>query len=226
MVEIFIVDPHHITRRGLVTVLSAETDLLVKGETHSLEEAMRAAAHGHIDVIVVDLPLLGAPGRSLVKQMRTRLPECKIVVFSAHDEDEHLIAALNAGVHAFICKGSSAELLKDALRSVAAGACWMDPIIARRLIEITAEYAAESMNDPGALEVPVGTLSEREVEVLWLLTKGMGNRQIAAKLSVSTDTVKSHVRHILDKLNATSRTDAAVKAVRAGLVGPAVKIAG
>ncbi|MBX3151863.1 response regulator transcription factor [Candidatus Obscuribacterales bacterium] len=136
MVEIFIVDPHQLTRVGLVTVLSQEEELNICGFADSPESALGEIFDLKPNLILVDLPLLGDSGVELAELIKIRLPESKLVVFSASSDDSSLLRVMGAGAHAYIFKGCSAEMLTCALRAVNAGASWMDPLIARRLIEL------------------------------------------------------------------------------------------
>jgi DNA-binding NarL/FixJ family response regulator len=233
MVEIFLVDPHHITRSGLVSVLAAESDINVCGHVGSLENCADLVIGSNAELIVVDLPLLGAMGVELIQRIQSVKPSSKTVVLSADAKDENLLEALRLGVHAYILKGTSIELLMCALRAVECGATWMDPVIARRWLDFISQKCInddsswsekfKNGHTAGPMQEQterVDSLSQREIQVVSLLTMGLGNRQIAVQLCVSTDTVKTHIRHIFEKLNATSRTDAAIKAIRAGYCEP------
>ncbi len=226
MVEIFIVDPHQLTRVGLVTVLSHEEDLNICGFADSPESALGEIFDLKPSLILVDLPLLGDSGVEFAELIKVRLPESKLVVFSANSDDSSLLRVMGAGAHAYIFKGCSAEMLTCAIRAVHAGASWMDPLIARRLIELNLGFHCGTKS--GAVSQPKkdvelknadrsDLLSPREQQVLTFLVLGWRNKQIAAELGVSGDTIKTHVRHILEKLNVATRTEAAVQATRLGL---------
>lgn len=231
MVEIFIVDPHQLTRVGLVTVLSQEEDLNICGFADSPESAWGNIIELNPNLILVDLPLLGDSGVEFAEQIKVRLPNSKLVVFSASSDDSALLRVMGAGAHAYIFKGCSADMLICAIHAVHAGASWMDPLIARRLIELNTSM--HSGTKAGAAPLPNTTketqfetqselLSPREQQVLTFLVLGLRNKQIAAELGISGDTIKTHVRHILEKLNVTTRTEAAVQATRLGLCASAV----
>jgi len=226
MVEIFIVDPHQLTRVGLVTVLSQEDDLNICGIADSPESALGDIFDLKPDLILVDLPLLGDSAVELAERIKVSLPESKLVVFSANSDDSSLLRVIGVGAHAYIFKGCSAEMLTCAMRAVHAGASWMDPLIARRLIELSlnlhsgtklgATPVAMKISETENADKPE-LLSPRELQVLTFVVLGWRNKQIAAELGISGDTIKTHVRHILEKLNVTTRTEAAVQATRLGL---------
>jgi DNA-binding NarL/FixJ family response regulator len=224
MVRIFVLDPHELTRVGLMAVLSQEEDLDICGFSESPPLALEAILELEPDMILIDLPLLGEPGVLFLEQVKTFLPDSKLVLFSANSDDQALLRAMGIGAHAFIFKGCSVSMFTCALRAVHSGASWMDPLIARRLIELNAnahngaqQSAIASKKVAEAQAAKKDLLSPRERQVLKFLVMGWKNKQIASELGVSGDTIKTHVRHILEKLSVTTRTEAAVQATRLNL---------
>lgn len=225
MVRIFVLDPHQLTRVGLVAVLSEVEDLQICGFAESPSLAFTEVLELKPDLILVDLPLLGAEAHSFVAQIKRQMPESKLIVFTASTDDDSLSEVLAAGAHAYVFKGTSVDMLTCALRAVHAGACWMDPLIARRLIDLNCSMhrgikdGAASVKEilPEPIVEELISLSQRECQVLDLIVKGWGNKEIATELGLSRDTVKTHVRHILEKFCVKTRTEAAVRAMRTGL---------
>lgn len=207
-----------------MTVLSQEDDLNICGVAESPVLAQEAILDLKPDLILIDLPLLGEPGVLFLEQIKACLPDSKLVVFSASSDDQSLLRAMGIGAHAFIFKGCSVSMFTCALRAVHSGASWMDPLIAHRLIELNANVHNATKLSAIAPKKVAETqtarrdlLSPREKQVLKFLVLGWKNKQIATELGVSGDTIKTHVRHILEKLSVTTRTEAAVQATRLNL---------
>lgn len=208
--RLLLVEDHAFTRDGLRATLNLEPDLRVTDEARSGEEALeRLHAAGQdppVDVAVIDIGLPGMDGIQTAAEIRRRWPPVRIVMLTAHDLQAEVFAALASGADAYCLKSAQPELLLLAIRAAAAGSAYLDPQVARHVL--------------GAVRAP-GThspLTPRETEVLRLMADGNGNREIAAALTLSVSTVKLHVQEILRKLQASDRTQAAVKALRAGLL--------
>jgi len=210
--RVVVVEDHPIFRDGVVQCLDAEPDFMVVGVWTNGDvdpEALRPLAP---DLVLMDVELPGVSGIEATRRIRAALPEACVVMLTAHAEPDLLMAALQVGAAGYLLKHTPAAELVDTLRRIADGEYLLEPDVAARMLrEFRGRPAA-----PAAHALP--PLSAREEEVLKLLATGETNRQIARRLFVSEETVKSHVASILRKLAVPDRTSAAVLAVRAGLV--------
>lgn len=211
-VRVLIVEDQELVRVGLKTVLAKTEGLEVAGTASDGREAVEQARSISPDVIVMDIGLPFLNGIEASRQIKEARPETKIVMLTSHDDDEHVFAALGAGVEGYCLKESSGGLLTKAILSVAEGAAWLDPGIARMVLESTRE-GRQRVNSELA-----GLLTKRELDVLKQVVDGRTNQEIADGLFISIETVKTHMRHIMEKLRVTDRTQAAVKAMKEGLI--------
>ena len=215
MLRIFLVESQEISKRGLLQVLSAEEDFTIVSSESAASAALPQILALTPDLIIIDLPEQKDIGMDAVREIISLNPEIRVVAFTALGDDDALQKTLSVGVHAYVLKGTSIELLLSAIRAVGAGASWLDPAIARRALKACCTVRSTKTSHKGILK----PLSARETEVLSLMSDGLGNQQIATQLIVSPETVKTHVRHIMEKLQVSSRTEAAVKALKIGIVG-------
>ena len=204
MIRVVIADDHAVVRQGLRTFLDLQEDIEVVGEAADGAEALEAVERLSPDVVLIDLVMPGVDGTEAIRGLRERAPSVRAIVLSSFIDDEKLFPAVRAGAAAYLLKDVQPQELVEAIRTVHAGGALLHPRVASRLLE-------ELATDP---------LTPREREVLALLGRGMANKVIARELSLSEKTVKAHVSSILAKLGVTDRTQAALYAVRAGLVGP------
>jgi DNA-binding NarL/FixJ family response regulator len=209
-----VVDDHAVVRRGLLAFLDSEPDLEVVGEAEggaqALELLARLASEGREpDVVLMDLKMEPLDGIESTRQIRSRHSEVDVVALTSFGEDERVHAALEAGASGYLLKDSDADEVSAAIRAAHRGELPLDPAIARGL---TSSLRSESRAGPDA------ELTARELEVLRLLGAGKANKEIAAELQISERTARTHVSSILSKLDLTSRTQAALWAVREGLV--------
>ncbi|GGI87925.1 MULTISPECIES: response regulator [Deinococcus] len=204
-VRILLVEDHAFTRDGLRATLGLEDDLKVVAEARSGEEALEVLALHPVDVAVVDIGLPGIDGIATAREIKGRWPTVRIVMLTAHDLREEVFASLASGADAYCLKSASPELLLLAIRAAAAGSAYLDPQVAHHVL--------------GGVRLPEAQspLTPRELDILKLIADGLPNKDIAERLNVSVSTVKLHVQDILVKLQAADRTQAAVKALRAGL---------
>ena len=205
MIRVVIADDHAVVRQGLRTFLDLQDDIEVVAEAGDGAEALAAAEEHAPDVVLIDLVMPNVDGIEAIRGLRERVPAARAIVLSSFIEDEKLLPAVRAGAAGYLLKDVEPQQLVDAIRTVHAGGALLHPKVASRLLE-------EMASDP---------LTPREREVLVLIGRGMANKIIARELSLSEKTVKAHVSSILAKLGVTDRTQAALYAVRAGLVGPA-----
>ena len=205
-IKVLLVDDHSVVRQGLRMFLSLDPDLEVVGEASNGKEAIHAAHQHKPDVILMDLLMPVMDGIAAIEILRSELPEIEVIALTSILEDEKVVGAIRAGAIGYLLKDTQAEELNRAIKAAAAGQVQLSPQAAARLIrEVRAPESPE-------------TLTERETDVLRLLAKGYANKEIAQELIIGEKTVKTHVSNILAKLNVPSRTQAALYAVRIGLV--------
>jgi DNA-binding NarL/FixJ family response regulator len=205
MIRVVIADDHAVVRQGLRTFLDLQDDIEVVAEAGDGAEALAAAEEHAPDVVLIDLVMPNVDGIEAIRGLRERVPAARAIVLSSFIDDEKLLPAVRAGAAGYLLKDVEPQQLVEAIRTVHAGGALLHPKVASRLLE-------EMASDP---------LTPREREVLALIGRGMANKVIARELSLSEKTVKAHVSSILAKLGVSDRTQAALYAVRAGLVGPA-----
>lgn len=211
-ITIMVVEDHQITRTGLKLTLQQYEGFQVVADVAEGKTAVSKALELHPDIVLMDIGLPELNGIDAAREIKSKLPEIRVIMLTSHDEDEDVFSALAAGADGYCLKDIAAENLAIAVQSVHSGAVWLDPSIARRVIQASLESQSPRNRD---VTIP---LSERELEVLALVVEGLTNQEIAGRLIVSADTVKSHMRHIMEKLAVSDRTQAAVKALRQGLI--------
>ncbi len=204
-IRVLVVDDHPVVREGLVALLRRQGDMEVVAEGADGEAAVELYRRFEPDVAILDLRLPKATGVEATAEIRRQFPEARIVVLTTFDGDEDIYRALKAGARAYLLKDTSREELLSTVRAVAAGLRRIPPAVAERL----------------AQRVEAAELTAREREVLALIVAGKGNKQIGAALGITEGTVKTHVNALLAKLGAADRTEAAVMAIRRGIVRPA-----
>jgi DNA-binding NarL/FixJ family response regulator len=206
-IRILIADDHPIVREGLIAVLETQADFVVVGEAVDGAQAVEQAAALHPDVILLDLALPQLDGVAALRAIRAADSGARAIIFTAFDTDERILSAVQAGAQGYLLKGAPREELFQAIRVVHSGGSLLQPVVAARLLRQVS----------GAPALPE-TLTERELEVLQLLTRGRQNKEIASELVISERTVKFHVSAILAKLGVGNRTEAVSKAAQLGLV--------
>jgi NarL family two-component system response regulator LiaR len=210
-IRVLIVDDHSVVREGLRAFLQLQDGLEVVGEAADGEEAIEAASRLQPDVILMDLVMPRLGGVAAMRRLREEVPEARVIVLTSFLDDDKLLPALRAGAAGYLLKNTEPQEVARAVRAAHAGEALLDPVVAARLVET---LAAEDGQEP------LDRLTPREREVLVLIGLGFSNKRIANELDLSEKTVKTHVGHVLAKLGVTDRTQAAVVAVRAGIVGP------
>jgi DNA-binding NarL/FixJ family response regulator len=205
-IRILLVDDHSVVRQGLRMFLALEPDLEIVGEAADGAEALRLAREVRPDVVLMDLLMPVMDGITATGLLRRELPDTEVVALTSVLEDEKVVGAVRAGAIGYLLKDTQADELRRAIRAAAAGQVQLSPQAAARLMrEVKAPESPEA-------------LTERETEVLRLLAHGASNKEIAQALTIGEKTVKTHVSNILAKLGVPSRTQAALYAVRIGLV--------
>jgi two-component system, NarL family, response regulator LiaR len=210
-IRVLLVDDHAVVREGLRTFLQLQEDVEVVGEAGDGEAALAEAERLTPDVILMDLVMPRLDGVGAMRELRRRLPASRVIVLTSFADDDRLLPAIQAGAAGYLLKNVQPQELARAVRAAHAGEALLDPSVAARLVEAIAQ-------PPG--EAPRERLTAREREVLDLIARGLSNKRIARELELSEKTVKTHVGHVLSKLGVTDRTQAALYAVRTGLVQP------
>jgi DNA-binding NarL/FixJ family response regulator len=214
-IRVLIVDDHALFRRGLQMVLEGEADIDVVGEASDGHEAIERAEATTPDVVLMDVRMPKRSGIEATRTIKDTLPSTKILMLTISDEEADLYEAIKAGASGYLLKEISIEEVASAVRQVQAGQSLISPSMASKLLN---EFAAMVKRRDERTQVPGPRLTERELEVLKLVAKGMNNRDIGAELFISENTVKNHVRNILEKLHLHSRMEAVVYAVREKLL--------
>jgi two-component system, NarL family, response regulator LiaR len=208
-IRVLIADDHAVVRQGLRTFLELQEDIEVVGDAADGEAALAGVERFEPDVVLMDLVMPGLGGVEAIRRLRSLRPETRVLVLTSFLDDEKLFPAVRAGAAGYLLKDVEPSELVRAIRTVADGEALLHPAVAARLME---EFS--DTERPVADEA----LTAREREVLVLIARGLPNKQIALELGIAEKTVKTHVSSILSKLGLTDRTQAALYAVRAGLI--------
>lgn len=206
-IRVMLVDDHAMVRRGLATFLMVFDDLELAGEAADGTEAIELCAKLKPDVILMDMVMPDLDGVTVTRAIRQQFPTVQVIALTSFKEEELVQNALQAGAIGYLLKDVSAGDLAEAIRAAHAGRATLSPLAVQAIV-----HAANQPPPPGH------DLTDRERVVLLLLVEGLNNSEIAAKLGVSPSTIKSHVSHILAKLDVSSRTEAVAVALRHGLV--------
>jgi DNA-binding NarL/FixJ family response regulator len=209
-IRVLIVDDHEVVRQGLRAFLELQDGIAVAGEAADGEQALEAAARLAPDVILMDLVMPRLDGLAAMRALRER-SAARVIVLTSFLDDDKLLPALRSGAAGYLLKDARPQELARAVRAAHAGEVLLDPVVAARLVDT---LAADDGGDP------LDRLTSREREVLVLIGRGFPNKRIAVELGIAEKTVKTHVGRVLAKLGVADRTQAAVIAVRAGLVDP------
>ncbi len=213
-IKIVVADDHKLFRQGLIGLMRAHDDMVeVIGEAASGQEAVQLAQQLRPDVILMDIQMPNGDGLQATRQIRETLPDVAVVILTASESDEHLYEAIRLGAAGYLLKDLDAAELFELLAGVADNEVVMTRAMASRFLKIMAD------NNGRAPSVS-SDLTEREIEVLHLLAQGASNPQIAEELFITVNTVKSHISHILTKLQLENRTQAAAYAVQKGMTTP------
>jgi DNA-binding NarL/FixJ family response regulator len=222
-VRIVVADDHEVVRSGFAELLDTQPDFAVVGTAANGQQAVEVSRERSPDVVLMDIRMPGMDGIEATRQLASDGPRRpRVLVLTTFDLDEYVYDALRAGASGFLLKDVTAERLIEAVRIIAAGDALLAPGVTRRLIS---EFAQR----PAARPQPVlsfGNLTPRETEVLGLVAEGLSNPEIAARLVVTEETVKTHVSRILNKLGLRDRTQAVVAAYESGLVVPGSRASG
>jgi DNA-binding NarL/FixJ family response regulator len=215
-VKILLADDHNVTRLGIKFMLEECDELTVVGEAINGVQAVSMFTECRPDLVLMDVDMPELDGIQAAASIKKSFSEAKIIMMTSSKDDRHIFASLAAGANGYCTKEVSTSRLLGAIKSVMAGDMWLDSSIASSILKVLPDC-----NEPGsgsAAGKANAPLTDREIEVLKLLVEGLNNTQISKRLFITNDTVKTHIKHILDKLAVTDRTQAAVKAIKQGLI--------
>ena len=210
-ISVLIADDQALVREGLTLLLGQYPELEVVGAAADGESAVRMALELRPDVVLMDLVMPGMDGVDATRQVQGLLPRTQVVILSAYADDESVFAAVNAGAAGYLTKDSGAEQIRRAIETVHGGGALLDPLVQRRLLDRVRGAHSKPV------EGPPHELTQREVEVIRLISQGLSNGEIAERLVVSEATVKTHVNNILAKTELRDRAQAVAYAFRYGL---------
>lgn len=237
-IRVALIEDHDLIRMGLRTTLNQQIDVEVIGEAASGPEGLKLLLSAKPDVAIVDIGLPGIDGVELVRQFRESLTDerpdaaqTKVLMLTMQNNETDVLAAFAAGADSYCMKNMDANHLLQAIQSTHEGNNWIDPAIARVVLEHTSQVRAKNASaaaQPNTVEITVDNehsdilavapLTDRELEILQLIVEGCSNAEIGRRCYITVGTVKTHVRNILNKLSVDDRTQAAVRALRGGLV--------
>ena len=212
MVRVLICDDQDVVCEGLCAILKTASGLQVVGVAHDGAEALELVPQVQPDLVLMDLKMPGMNGIQATRHIRTQYPQVRVLVLTTYDADEWVFDAIRSGAAGYLLKDTPRDQLVEAIKGTASGKTHVDPNVAGKLF-------AQVAQAPAAVDTLVAdVLSEREREVLGLLARGLSNADIAARLCLSEGTVRNYVSSIFSKLDVSDRTQAAVLAIRYGLV--------
>jgi len=212
-IKVLLVDDHPVVREGLCTILATAPDIEVVAEAGDGLEAVEKAIEHQPHVVLMDIRMPGLDGLEATQRIKNRLPSTSVIVLTVYDDDSYVVSAIKAGAGGYLVKDASKDLLIHTIRAVTSGGILIKTSLLREAIQGLTSTPAQST---GLLN----KLTPREQQVLQLIVQGQINKEIGQTLHISEDTAKKHVQSILLKLDVSDRTQAAVKAVRAGLSTP------
>jgi two-component system NarL family response regulator len=201
-IRVLIADPHVIIREGIAAVLSRQSDMLCVGQAQNGQETLSLIAELKPDVVMMEIDFPDTDGKSLIADIHTRLPSISILVLTSHAGDKAIYQALRMGAKGYVCKDASAEAVTEAIRTIHSGQ----------------NALAQHIPTMLALRFHALDLTPREQEVLLHIAQGQSNKEIASTLFIGEGTVKSHVNHLMGKMQVRDRTQAAIMGIKRGLV--------
>jgi DNA-binding NarL/FixJ family response regulator len=214
-IRILLADDHAILRQGTVALLRREPGLVIVGEADTGLEAVKLAHQLKPDLVIMDVRMPELSGVEATRRIRTERPEVKVIVLTAHDDDQYIFSALGAGASGYLLKTLPVSELIKAIRHVYQGQASLDPVITAKVMRRMVKSASGKPQQETDESV-VDPLTARELEVLQSLADGLSNRAIADRLCISERTVQAHLTHIYSKLQVTSRTEAVLAGIRHG----------
>ncbi|MDX2084536.1 MAG: response regulator transcription factor [Candidatus Melainabacteria bacterium] len=215
VIRIVIVEDYKLVRLGLSAILNKQSDMQVVAEASTGEQGIQLIESHKPDIVLMDLGLPGMNGIEAIQHINQLPLQTHIIVLTSHESEEEVIAALSAGAHAYCLKDIPSDRLVEVIRTVSEGAAWLDPSIASVVLKTFSRATAQEKKRNVSL---ANALTERELRVLELLVEGNTNSEIADELCVSVHTAKVYVSNLLEKLSVNDRVQAAVKAIKEGIV--------
>ncbi len=206
LIRVVLADDHAVVRQGIRNFLEEDPAIRVVAEANDGEEAVAYVAREHPDLVLLDVQMPRLNGLDAARRIRQTLPKVRVLMLTAYEDEPYILAALQAGVSGYLLKTASSDELVRAVHAVADGETALSPAVAKKMVQRTLGM--------GSREQATEPLTERELGILQLAAKGMGNRQIAAALGISDRTVQGHLANIYDKLQVSTRTEAVLAAVR------------
>ena len=224
-IRLMLVDDHEVIRVGLKTFLQTQADFDVVAEAGNGEEAVDRAMDSHPDVILMDITMPGIDGMEATRRLRVLCPECLVLALTVHDDKQYLMQMLAAGASGYITKQAAADELVEAIHTIASGNVYLQPALARWLLEDYQRLTRQASSIPAAFSealdgkvIGLEVLSLRERQVLEMIAQGISNQEIGEHLKLSHKTIARHRERIMKKLNMHSRTELVKFAIRTGLV--------
>jgi len=211
-INVLVVDDHRVVRAGLVALLRQNQSLNVVGEAGNGEEAVRLAGQLQPDVVLMDMQMPVMTGVEATQRIKAQWPAIQVLVLTTYDDDELIWGGLQAGAKGYLLKDAPPEELLQGIRAVAAGQSLLPPQIAAKVMQVI------SQGGPGGKSESADQLTERELEILGLMAQGAANKEIAASLYISENTVKTHISNLFQKLDVRDRTEAVTRALSRGLI--------
>jgi DNA-binding NarL/FixJ family response regulator len=221
-IKILIVDDSKLTRVSLKTTLAmAKNQILLMGEAEEGREAITLAEKLRPDLVLMDVGMPILDGIRATQEIRRKFPEMKVIMLTSHESEEDILESFRSGATSYCLKDTPPDMLLQVILSTHQGACWIDPKIAKVVLKSlnpTATMASKSESIEASEPSTFGLLTERERDVLKLITQGLNNTEISEKLCLSPNTVKTHIKNIFQKLEVEDRTAAALKAIKERIV--------
>lgn len=215
MISVLLVDDQQLIRQGIEILLDAEPDISVVGQASNGQEAIERTAALHPDVVLMDVQMPVMDGVTATAEIVRRFPAVAVIILTTFDDDETVFDGLKAGARGYLLKDISSDEMADAVRAVASGGALIEPSITRRVVAEFSRLASRPADPQAALPEP---LTERELDVLHALARGLSNREIAEQLYITEGTVKNHVSNLLGKLEVRDRMQAVLRAQELGLL--------
>lgn len=220
-IKVILVDDHDVVRTGLRSFLSTHEDINVVAEARNGEEALLRVNEAHPDLVIMDITMPGMDGLEATRRLKVDHPGCKVLALTVHEDKQYFMEMLSAGASGYITKQAAADDLVAAIRTVAAGQVYLQPALARWLLDDYQRLAKQEQEKPVQNDEPaigLDVLSGRERQVLELVGQGWNNQQIGKHLELSPKTIARHRERIMQKLNMHSRTELVKFAIRTGLI--------
>jgi two-component system response regulator NreC len=224
-IRLMLVDDHEVIRVGLKTFLQTQPDFDVVAEASNGKEAIDRAMESHPDVILMDITMPGVDGMEATRRLRVLCPDCLVLALTVHDDKQYLMQMLAAGASGYITKQAAAEELVEAIHTIAEGNVYLQPALARWLLEDYQRLARQTKpsrtvaaDEQDGQVIGLEVLSLRERQVLEMIAQGISNQEIGQRLALSHKTIARHRERIMKKMNMHSRTELVKFAIRTGLV--------